>query len=638
MRRVLRGGLGLGLALVVLTGCSTPPALAPDELLGMRQAIAELVSGLRLGDVGPVPLDISSEVAQADFVAATGGMGSFLPIVESGAPKLTTTDGSARAALVPLHFSWQLLSGTWSYDSAAQVVRRGGQWVVHWESKIVHPQLSASSRIVFEHTEPQRGAVLGAKGVALTPIKKLVRIGIDKGGLSESAQQESALRLADAMNRSTMYAEQVAVAGGTDFVVLGDFNPADVPAAARKVPGFRAVNVVEPTQPGAARQVVGLVVTADVNTWRRTGGLVQPGDRIGLDGLELRYDTPLRGKAGIRVRLVARPALPSPSPKPTTKPTTSVKPVLLYQVAPVAGQPLRLTLDAKRSADLAAALSGQAAVTSAVALNPATGAIEAVGETVESTDIALEGFTVPGEPFQLVTALALMRSGVPLSTSVNCVRSIKVGARTFTTRPGYPANKLGKMTITQAVANGCGTALIPLANKLSGTAIRDAGASLGIGAAAEAGFAVERGQIPVPDGPEGLAQLMLGQGEVEVSPVAMAGAVASVVAGKTVLAYLLVNRVPKSVAAPLTPGEVAGLRGILTAGVSQGGAAPYKADASQGLAGLTSFNSESGGTVAQGWAILRTKDQIVCLFSSNGADGGGKVLPAYLRPKPSPRA
>lgn len=627
--------MGLGLALGVLTGCSTPPTLASDELLGMRQTVAELVSGLRLGDVGPVPLDISSEVAQADFVAATGGMGSFLPIVESGAPKLTTA-GSAQAALVPLHFSWHLPSGAWSYDSAAQVVRRGGQWVVHWEAKIVHPQLSAASRIVFEHTEPQRGAILGAKGVPLTPLKKLVRVGIDKGGLSESAQQASAVRLGDAMDRSRLFAEQVAVAGGADFVVLGDFNPAGIPAAARKIPGFRAVNVVEPTEPTVARQVLGLVVPADVGTWRRTGGLVQPGDRIGLDGLELRYDTQLRGTAAIRVRLVARPAVPSP--KPAAKPTAVVKPVLLYQVAGVAGQPLRLTLDAKRSTDLAVALSGQAAVTSAVALNPATGAIEAVGEAGASTDIALQGFTVPGEPFQLVTALALMRSGVPVSTSVNCVRSIKVGTRTFTTRPGYPATKLGKMTITQAVANGCGTALIPLANKLSGTAIRDAGASLGIGAAAEAGFAVERGQIPVPDGPEGLAQLMLGQGEVEVSPVAMAGAVASVVAGKTVLPYLLVNRVPKSVAAPLTPGEVAGLRGILTAGVSQGGAAPYKADASQGLAGQTSFTNESGGTVAQGWAILRTKDQIVCLFSSNGADAGGKVLPAYLRPKPAVRA
>ena len=74
----------------------------------------------------------------------------------------------------------------------------------------------------------------------------------------------------------------------------------------------------------------------------------------------------------------------------------------------------------------------------------------------------------------------------------------------------------------------------------------------------DTGFPSFFGSVPDDPSATGRAASLICQGKVEASPLAMAGVVASVTAGKTVLPHLIEGQVPKSKAKPLTADEAGG--------------------------------------------------------------------------------
>src|SRR5699024_8712123 len=96
-----------------------------------------------------------------------------------------------------------------------------------------------------------------------------------------------------------------------------------------------------------------------------------------------------------------------------------------------------------------------------VAIKPSDGHILALangGSDAEPT--ATVGQYAPGSTFKIVTALALMRSGIDPDDQLNCQKNITIDGKWFKNYNEYPASGLGKIPLTKVIANSCNTALV----------------------------------------------------------------------------------------------------------------------------------------------------------------------------------
>ena len=89
----------------------------------------------------------------------------------------------------------------------------------------------------------------------------------------------------------------------------------------------------------------------------------------------------------------------------------------------------------------------------------------------------------------------LLRSGLRADSVVQCPATMQIGDYTLKNYDGYPADKTGNITLTQAVANSCNTAFGTNADKVSQEKLQQAAATLGVGTDYDAGFASNFGKV-----------------------------------------------------------------------------------------------------------------------------------------------
>ena len=156
-----------------------------------------------------------------------------------------------------------------------------------------------------------------------------------------------------------------------------------------------------------------------------------------------------------------------------------------------------------------------------MAIRPSDGAVlaSANGAGAAGADLAMTGQYAPGSTFKVVTSLALLRSGMGVDDVVSCPATTVVDGRSFKNYDDYPAAALGDITLTQAVAQSCNTALIGNADRLADGDLAAAAQALGLGTDHDLGFPVYFGQVPPPETATGAAADMIGQGTVLASPV-----------------------------------------------------------------------------------------------------------------------
>ena len=140
------------------------------------------------------------------------------------------------------------------------------------------------------------------------------------------------------------------------------------------------------------------------------------GDQVGLSGLQKRYDAQLRGTPGVRVQLVATKnsgSSASPSPTPSQSPSTAPEPVTVFEVQPIAGNPLTTTLQVTLQKLAEKTLSKTKPAAALVAIRPSTGAVlvAANNSATNGQSLATVGQNPPGSTFKVVTSLALLRAG-----------------------------------------------------------------------------------------------------------------------------------------------------------------------------------------------------------------------------------
>ena len=611
--------------LLLLTSCTS----SGDDGDGPGPVADQLAEALAGKDLSGVPWRSTTPV---DFDSLFGPLADVPATVD--VTKVDEQDGQATATLA---WSWDFSGNEWTYETPAALTKTGNEWKVTWAPTIVEPSLKEGETLDVDTLLAERGDILGAGGRPLVKARGVVHYGLDKTMVKAAGVASSARRIAQVLDIDPApYVKQAGAAGPKAFVeaiVLRDADARKVDPSYSDIPGAAAVTGTQPLAPTAdfAAPILGRVGPATAELIEDSDGALQEGDVVGLSGLQARYDEQLRGIPGVSVQAVDAEGAERP----------------LYSFEPEAGEPLETTLDERLQLKAERILEGFGGgnppnATAIVALRPSTGdvLVAANGPGTEGLNIATYGQYAPGSTFKIVSALALLRAGLTTSSPVSCPSTIVVDGKTFKNYDDYPPSALGGITLRQAVANSCNTAIIGQHDKLRGDDLADAAAALGVGVDHDLGFPAYFGQVPPPGGETEAAADMIGQGKVLASPMSMAAVAASVRAGTTVLPRLIpaVDAQQTQPNVPLTPDEARQLRSLMRAVVTEG-SADFLADL-PGDVGAKTGTAEYGAPANDGslpthtWMIATRGDLAVSVFVETGESGSttaGPLLEQFLR-------
>ncbi|MFL6061145.1 MAG: penicillin-binding transpeptidase domain-containing protein [Marmoricola sp.] len=618
-RMVVPALLVLALA---LAGCGKDSTKDPAA----QKAADALAAGLSAYDASKIAFsDTAGATAFTDLV---GPLKSFASDVRAGDVKV-----SGSTATTELSWTMDRDGARWKHTTTARLTKAGGTWQVDWSPAIVESSLVAGETISVTGLNARRGDILGRGDKALVEPRPVVRFGIDKAQAGAAAVT-SAGRLAQAVGISAApYVKLVTKAGPKAFVPALVVRRGEVSSGligrVVAIPGARAISDHLPLAPTKdfAAALLGTVGPATAEIIKDSKGRLRVGDDAGLSGLEARYDEQLGGTPGVKVSAV--PAKGS-----------SAAPRELFSAAAVPGDPLKLTLDEKLQATAQTLLDRYGPASALVAIKPSTGEIlvAASGPGSKGYNTATFGQYAPGSTFKIVSSLALLRAGMKPDSPVSCPLSVVVNGKKFKNYSDYPSNRIGQITLRDAVANSCNTAFISSRAKVKGTALGDAAAALGFGVDHDLGFPAYFGQAPAPSGEtEGAADL-IGQGKILASPMAMATVVASVVRGSTVVPWLVQGAEKRTAdpKVPLTKAEAASLRGLMHAVVTDGSGSFLQAIEPPSIIAKTG-TAEFGSTPplpTHTWMVGAQGDLAVAVFVDRGQSGSGTagpVLEAFLK-------
>lgn len=535
------------------------------------------------------------------------------------------TDGDTAAAT--LTWSWSLDGQEWTYDTTADLTWADDAWRVDYDPRLLEPSLSDGEHLEVQRVTARRGRIVGAGGIDLVEPRPVLRLGLDKTKVKPGVAGRSARRIASALGiDAARFARSVSAAGDEAFVeglVVRAAEAGPLPGEVTAVPGGAVVRDTLPLGPSKtfAQPLLGTVGDATAEVIEKSDGALAAGDEVGLSGLESRYDETLRGSPGVTVSAVGGDVVRT-----------------LFQVEPVDGSPLEVTLDegTQNAAESALdTLPSDAGASALVALRPSTGTLLAAanGPGNEGRDAATYAQYPPGSTFKIVSALALLRSGLTSESTVDCATTVDVDGRDFENYDDYPSSRIGRITLTQAIANSCNTAIIGEHERLSGDDLADAAAALGLGVDHDVGFPAYFGQVPAPESETEAAADLIGQGTVLASPLAMATVAASVSAGHAVLPSLVTgHEVEQSEpAVPLTDDEAAALRAMMRAVVTEGSGSvladlPGEVGAKTGTAEYGEPGAD-GSLPTHAWMIATRGDLAVAVFVEHGSSGSGTAGP-----------
>lgn len=623
--------LPLSLMLALVAGCTGNSEDGPDPDDGPSpEAAAEaLAAGLQSGDLAEVAFDADPATgAQAAYDEVIAGMGERTPTVavaEMGDPDAATAEATLR-------WSWDLEGEKpWTYEVTVPLTERDDEWQATWSTTLVEPSLQPGEVLGLSSLTPDRGDILGARGLALVTERQVSRIGIDKPTVEASQAGASARALAKLVGiEPGEYAKQVSAAGPQAFVEAIVYRQEDVdPALVRAVEGIAGARMIGASLPLAptrefAAPLLGRVGEVTAEMIEENPDTYEVGDVAGLSGLQARYDDTLRGIPGVKVDAVDDQGVRRE----------------LHRAEATPGTPLQLSLDLDLQTEAERLLADVAPASALVALRPSTGEILAAanGPGNDGLNLATYGQFAPGSTFKSVSALALLRAGLTPDTVVPCTSSVVVDGKRFTNYDDYPSGALGNIVLRTALANSCNTAFISQASELQGTDLADAGASLGIGVDHDLGFPAYFGSVePSTSETESAAQ-MIGQGTILASPMVMAAVIGSAQSGQLVIPRL-VDGVEVSApegAQPLEAAEAEALRSMLRSVVTDGsgrGLADVPGPAVIAKTGTAEFGS-GNDLQTHAWMIAAQGDLAVAVFvevGSSGSGTAGPILEAFLR-------
>ena len=563
----------------------------------------------------------------ADFAARHTDMLENLRAAEASFTPgpATVTDDRAE---VPFQARLQLRAlGEWPYQGVLRLVRRDDRWRVDWSPATLHPDLAPGLRFQRTRSWPERAPILAADGSELAGPGPVVAVSLVGERVKSPAAVAKALVtyvgvsrdqarkvLADAERRPDQLVP-VAVLAEADYQAVKEI--------IHPVPGLSFQNGVgrETNGPASARMLVGSVDPVTADDLKRLGAPYQTGDVTGHgNGLEAAFERQLAGSPSGEVRLVDK---------------DGAEAKVLYRFAGEDGKPLQTTLDPQlqRAGELALAPVGKPAAL--VAVKPSSGELLAVVNLpFNGYNRALLGRYPPGSTFKVVTAGALLSSGLRPADPVDCPKEVSIGGRRF---GNFEDEVLGRIPFSSAFAHSCNTAFVQQATKrLDGDELVAAAGRFGFGVEPAPGIAAVTSRVPPPSDQADLAAEAFGQGRVTASPLQMAMVAATVVQGRWRQPRLVTVGAETEGGGGESPDpldrQVAGtLRTLMRQVVTEGTAAPAKLPGKVGgKTGTAEFGTGSP-LPTHAWFIGFRGDLAFSVVVEDGGVGGRVAAPVAAR-------
>lgn len=509
-------------------------------------------------------------------------------------------------------------AGSWTYQTQITSRLHRGSWLVEWTPGTFHPDITEFTTLVRRRSLPARAPILDRNGVALTPEREIVRVGV----VPRLVRPLTYTRLSDLLGVEILPLRDRVTAAQPDWFVsvidlrANDYEP--LRADLLRVPGISIDTAKRALAPNAewGRAILGTVGPATSDTLKAAGPYAVATDEVGTAGLQLAYQQRLAGTPGLTIDLVEKGS-----------PDDVLNHVLQRRTVP--GQPLETTLDLAAQDAAEQAVAGSTEVTAAVVVKASTGEIlaaaNAPGPTTYNT--AFIGRYAPGSTFKVVSAATLLGKGlVTPSTPVPCPDTTVVGGKSFKNYdPGLVG---GEATFAEAFAASCNTTMVSFADQISGSELSDTGAEFGLGAPWDIGLDSFSGSVPADVELVTRAADMIGQGKIEASPLAMAMVAATVDSGVSRTPTLLPDVLPGTRLTELEPEVVAQLQEMMRLTVTSGTASTLNLPgvpvyAKTGTAEYA--NETSTGTNA--WLIGYRGDLAFAVLVENGESGAHDAAP-----------
>lgn len=631
MRRPL---LALAMALSVLLGACAPgpdtPSPSPsgssqvrDDLPPADDAVAAVVAALNARDVSALPMVEPAAEAQADFETIFAGMDEIYPEVTAGP---VTYEATEDVAVATLTMSYPLGNEGWTYPTKARLRYAGGQWRLDWAPSIIHPELTGATRLRHTKREGRRSPINDSDGVAIVEEGAMYEVGLDKASVTPAEWGTAAADLAAILEVDpAAFTRKVLANGPKAFVVAATMVQAEIPPTITQVPGSHVREISAIVGPGGsfAAPLLGTVGAPTKEMIDESGGTLTITDRVGLSGLQARYDDQLSGVPLVRVDLVPRANASSEGPSPAPEKA-------LFQQDESVGSGIDLSLDRDLQSKAEEVLSTQTGMAALVVLDIKTGGVLAAAQSPAGGTYphVTFGKYAPGSTFKVVSALAMLRAGLTPSSTVECPTSLKVGTYTFGNYSGYPSGATGRIPLTTAFAQSCNTAFAGAAESITTEQLNAAAGSLGVGTDYDVGFPANFGTV-APSNSIDRAASMIGQGQVTMSPLGMATVAASVAAGRTVVPWLVKGEETSPTATPLSAAEAQQLQGLMKATVDSGTGRSLQGLMTGAKTGTAQWG-QAGALQTSAWMIAYNSTHAVASFVEVGDSGGTTAAPLIV--------
>jgi cell division protein FtsI/penicillin-binding protein 2 len=569
---VLIGVIVIGTA---IGGFDSDPSAEPAArsfLLDWQQQDYAAAGGLTTAPAGQVAAALSTAFSQLDATALFLSMDSV------------TAHGDNATATFRAQVDLAGDGGVWNYTGGFGLIRTGGSWHVKWTPGVIAPGLLPGDRLAVLTTYPSRGQVLDSSGQPLQNAAPVYILGVVPARLaSVSATAKAFAKATDV--QVDQVAGQIAAAPPAQFFTLASLDPASyqrLRAGLAQVPGLQVHRSVKSLYKTVAGELVGTVGTEVDPNLRKAGAFYVPGETIGLGGLEQTYQRHLAGTPTTEVVVLS--------------PAGQVQSVLYKSPDGAAGQPVHTTIDASVQNAAIAALNSVPNSGELVAVQASTGHILAVAQHGGPVPLpkggVLNGQLSPGTAFTIVSAAALLQSGLSVNTPIGCTNSLSVGGQTFTSeRTG------SDKPFSADFADDCGTAFAGLSYRLTPAQFASVVHGFGLGGDWPSfPVPVFHGSVPVAAGQADLAAQTIGGGSVQVSPLGMALVAAEVDSGSWHPPVVMADAGTDltSTAAPLDASALAALRGLMWGAVHSGAASAARTSGPSvfGQVGLTQDGSQ----------------------------------------------
>ncbi len=523
----------LALLLAVALGACTPKPQGPESaadafvaaLAGRDSAAA--AAGTDRPDLAAGAIDTAWDGLQAESLEANTGA--------------VTVDGDT--ATVDYTYTWHLpRDRTWTYDGSLRMGRRGGDWVVRWNSTDLHPTLGDTQSMVLRSTAAPRARVNEHAGSdVLVPgtvhgVSWTVTELTSDRIVSTARALERLLRpFDDSLTAQSTVESATAARGAYRVVTLREEDYDTVSAELTALPG---ITVTEESD----------LVSTDRSF---APDLVSQVKKTVMDRID--------GAAGWSVVAVN---------------ANGADVGVLTETAPEPVPSISISLDRPIQVAAQNAVNVSRDQAMMVVVQPSTGDILAVAQN-EAADrdgpVASTGLYPPGSTFKIVTAGAAIAEGLATpGTTVPCPGRIVIGERSV---PNYNEFSLGDVSMSTAFTRSCNTSFAKLASEMGPDDLTSAAAMFGIGPEySVTGLPTESGSVPpAPD----LVQRTedgFGQGKVLVSTFGMAMAAATVAHGSTPTPRLIEGEdtTIDGDRPAVDPAVVDGLRGMMRSVVTSG--------------------------------------------------------------------